>query len=594
MLKFWRLASRSVYIPLLDSMEDTYRSFSKSGRTLFVFFSTLLVVSSFGLLFILNNALIVSIPAHGGSLTEGIIGSPRFINPVLAISDADHDLTALIYSGLLKPTEEGAYVPDLAEHYEVSPDGKTYTFTLRSNVTFHDGEKVTADDIVFTISKAQDPALKSPVRANWEGVLVEKVDEGTVRFTLKSSYAPFVENLTLGILPAHLWQTVSDEEFPFSNLNTSPVGSGPFRVNSISRSPAGIPSSYDLRPFAEYALGKPYLSHMTMRFYQSESALLSALKNGDVEAASGFSPASLQDLSAFNIKRSTLNRVFGVFFNQNQSAVLRDRDVRAALQSAIDREALIELVLGGYGEALLSPVPPNIVRTSADSISTQIGSVTPAASANTDLALLARDRLLAKEWKMGENGVLQKTTGTGSKAQTQTLSFALATGNVPELRVAAESIRNTWTRMGAQVELQIFDQGDLSQNVIRPRKYDALLFGEVIGREFDLFAFWHSSQRNDPGLNIALYANASADKVLEELRATGSEEERMKLYAKFEAELEKDIPAIFLYAPDFVYSVPNDIEGLELGFIGRPSDRFLGASVWHRETEHVWPFFASR
>jgi peptide/nickel transport system substrate-binding protein len=209
-----------------------------------------------------------------------------------------------------------------------------------------------------------------------------------------------------------------------------------------------------------------------------------------------------------------------------------------------------------------------------------------------DPALAARELLIRKGWKMNDAGLLTKTVGTGSKAQTTELTFSLSTGNVPELREAAEFVKNAWERMGAEVEVKVFDQGDLSQNVIRPRKYDALLFGEVVGRELDLYAFWESSQRNDPGLNIALYANSVADRLLTELRETSSNEERERLYAEFEAELEKDIPAVFLYAPDFVYSIPNDVLGLNLGFIENPSDRFLGAYEWHREEDYVWPVFA--
>jgi peptide/nickel transport system substrate-binding protein len=162
---------------------------------------------------------------------------------------------------------------------------------------------------------------------------------------------------------------------------------------------------------------------------------------------------------------------------------------------------------------------------------------------------------------------------------------------VPELRATAEYLRQQWAKVGAKVDVKIFDQGDLSQNVIRPRKYDALLFGEVVGRELDLFAFWHSSQRNDPGLNISLYANSTADKVLEELRETSSDDKRLDLYNQFAAELKKDVPAVFLYAPDFVYSIPQDIVGVDLGFIETPSDRFLSAPQWHRETDYVWPIF---
>ena len=238
---------------LLRTATDTYESFSASGRALFLFFAAVCIASTIGRVYLLNAAFLISVPAHGGSLSEGLIGSPRFINPVLALSDSDRDLTSLIYSGLLKATPSGEYAPDLAQSYTVSPDGLTYTFTLRANDTFQDGTPVTADDVVFTIQKAQDPLLKSPVAANWDGVTVSEIDAHTVQFKLKSPYAPFVENLTIGILPKALWQNVSDDEFAFSDLNTSPVGSGPFEVGSIARNSSGIPSSYTLEAFNHYA-----------------------------------------------------------------------------------------------------------------------------------------------------------------------------------------------------------------------------------------------------------------------------------------------------------------------------------------------------
>lgn len=584
MRDFWRTATQSRSLSFLQAAEDTVRSFSATGRALFAFFAGLLILSTAGLVYQVNARLLVPVPASGGTLTEGVIGAPRFINPVLAISDADRDLTALVYSGLLKATPSGDYVPDLAESYTVSEDGRTYTFKIRPDAQFHDGEPVTADDVIFTIEKTQDAFLKSPLQANWNGVTVTKVDDKTVQFSLKQAYAPFVENLTLGILPKHLWQDISDDEFPFSDLNTSPVGSGPFRISGITRSSGGVPASYTLKAFGSYALGRPYLNAITFRFYQNEDDLVNALRTGDVEAANGLSPASLTELPSAKIDTSSLNRVFGVFFNQNQSAVLRDHDVRAALDAAVDRQALVKQVLGGYGTPLHGPVPPGLFPEPP---------AAPAAT-TTDPALLARNALIKAGWTPGPDGVLQKTTGKGKSAKTVTLEFTLATGNVPELREAAQVIQDDWQRMGAKVDVQVYNQGDLSQNVIRPRKYDALLFGEVIGRELDLFAFWSSSQRVDPGLNIAMYANSTADKILESLRATESDSERQKLYAQFEDQLAKDVPAVFLYAPDFVYTVPKDLQGVDLGFIETPSDRFLSVAQWHRETDYVWPFFAAK
>ncbi|MDO8548236.1 MAG: peptide ABC transporter substrate-binding protein [bacterium] len=588
----------------LRNASHTYESFSHSGRAVFLFFAAVSVISSIALVYLLNISLLVAVPATGGSFTEGIIGAPRFINPILAVSDSDHDLTSLIYSGLLKASPNGDYVPDLAQSYTISDDGKTYTFALRPDATFHDGTPVTAADVVFTIAKSQNPAIKSPVRANWDGVTLTEIDARTVQFVLKAPYAPFIENTTLGILPKARWQSVSDEEFSFSDLNTSPIGSGSYKIGSISRTASGIPSTYELKPFSGYALGAPYLGRLTFRFYQSENALIDALKNNEIEAASGISPATLGELKDFTVTSAPLNRVFGVFFNQNQSVVLRDRDVRQALNDAVDRDALIAQVLGGFGTPLTGPVPPNLFSSASSNTGPQLLShaipfVSAAQTTNTavaqpkeNLALTARAYLLKKGWVVGSDGTLRKTTGTGKNAVTQTLAFSLATDNVPELRAAAQYLREQWQTMGAKINVQIYDQGDISQNVIRPRKYDALLFGEVIGREVDLFAFWHSSQRNDPGLNIAAYANSTADKLLTQLRTTTTDSQRTLLYNQFNVELQKDVPAVFLYAPDFVYIVPNDLAGLDLGFIEAPSDRFLSASSWYRQSDAVWSIFA--
>lgn len=584
MRTFWRTLLKPVYLPLTDKLEDIYAAFSPSGRALFLCFSGMLIVSSVFLTYTMNERLLSAVPGYGGTLTEGIIGSPRFINPVLAISDADRDLTNLIYSGLLRATEEGKYANSLAESYTVSEDDLVYTFVLQKGALFHDGTPVTASDVVFTISKIQDPALKSPLRASWDGVVAEELNTRTVRFTLKSRYTPFIENLTVGILPKALWQNVSNEEFPFSELNTAPIGSGPFKVDSITRTPSGIPNTYDLVPFSKYTGGRAYLSHFELKLFSSEAALLTALNAGQIEAASGITPALLPQIQdeKREIVRAPLNRVFGVYYNQNQSEVLRDVQVRTALGMAIHRSDLISQVLGGYATPIDGPVPPGV-----------FGDRAPAEGTTTaaERAATAREYLLARGWKAGEDNILTKTTGTGKTASTKKLQFSLATGNVPELRASAEYLRVAWQAMGSDVDVKIFEQGDLSQNVIRPRKYDALLFGQVVGREIDLYAFWHSSQRNDPGLNVALYANATVDRALDELRSTSGEPERRALYETLRAELVRDIPALFLYTPDFVYSVPKDIMGLEMGFIETPSDRFLDVASWHRETDFVWPLF---
>jgi peptide/nickel transport system substrate-binding protein len=578
---FRQLLSWRMHVRPLSHIEEVVRSFTASGRVLFIIFAALIVGSSATLLFLVTRQFLVTIPAPGGSLNEGIIGAPRFINPLLAISDADRDLVSLTYSGLLRQ-HGGDFVPDLAESYEISDDGRTYTFTIKPDATFQDGTPVTADDIVYTVTEAQDPNVKSPKRANWDGVLVEKVSDREVRFTLKSPYAPFIENATLGVLPKHLWKDVTAEEFPFSSLNVEPVGSGPYRVTSVDRNAAGIPQTYTLAPFRAYALGRPYLSKITLTFYENEQQLLAALKSGAVEAASGISPSHLKDLSEDSVRRAPLNRVFGVFFNQNQSELLRDKTVRTALSMAVNRQKVVDEVLGGFGTPIDEPLPPGIIGgTRVNEAATE--------GTSTDPALAARSFLEKAGWTYSDaEHALVKTDK--NKKVTQILAFTLSTANVPEMRASAEEVRAAWERMGARVDVKIFEQGDLNQNVIRPRKYDALLFGEIVGRELDLFAFWHSSQRNDPGLNIALYANSTADHLLEQLRVAQTDEDRESIYRRFLSEEDKDVPAVFLYSPDFTYVLPKDIQGLNLTSVATPSERFLDVYEWHTEVDHVWSF----
>jgi len=539
---------------------------------LFVF-AVLLCGSTLAILGGLNSMLVSDIPAHGGSHTEGVVGFPRFINPLLATTDADRDLSMLIYSGLLKARPDGTLLPDLAERFEVSDDGLTYHFFIRENAVFHDGTPVTADDVIFTVSRAQDPALKSPRRASWDGVAVEKVSEREVLFTLTRPYAPFLENATLGILPSHPWKEVEIEQFPFSQLNTEAVGSGPYRISDIRRNKSGVPERYTLSSFAHYTLGEPYIEKIVLFFYSNEDDLISALKSGEVESINSIAPAKAANLTNYRIETVPLPRTFGVFFNQNQAPALANIEVRKALSLATDRERIVREVLNGYGVAINNPIPPGLI------VREKIP-IVPEQDLEEARAVLERSG-----W------VLDEETGVWSSKKDGLLSVSISTSNVPELKAAAQIVMENWTELGADVHLQIFEPSDLNINSIRPRKYDALLFGEIIGRTLDLFAFWHSSQRNDPGLNVALYANITADNLLEKGRITHDRKERDALYSDFETEVANDYAAIFLYAPEFIYVTPERISGMTLGTVTVPADRFLTVHEWFIETDQVWHFF---
>lgn len=521
------------------------------------------------------------VPAYGGVLREGVIGLPRNVNPILAVSDVDRDLSTLIYSGLMKYNDKGKIVPDLAGSYKISNDGLTYTFKLKPNVEFQDGVTLTSEDVAFTIQKIQDPTLKSPRRIDWVDVTVKVVSPTEIEFILKQPYSPFLSNTTIGIIPKHIWGSVNDDQFIFSQYNTEPIGSGMYKISSISRDNGGIPTNYTLESWRGYYDVSPFIPSLTFNFFSDEETALVSLDQGGIDSLASVSPTSALSLAddkaqAYTILSTPLPRIFGVFFNQNQAKVLSDDVVRKALDTAIDRQNIIDVVLSGYGTPIYGPVP----FVQSNSKKDQTGTSATSSIARAQM-ILEKDG-----WRMNEDGIYYFK----NKSSTLLLSFDIYTADSPDLRRAAELVKETWTDMGAQVGLKVYEANDLYQNIIRPRKYDALLFGEIIGKDRDLYAFWHSSQRNAPGLNIALYANSKTDKLLENIRTISDENERAKKYEEFDKLVQADIPAIFLYMPDFIYAVPKAVKGMSLN-LATPADRWNSIAKWYTDTERVWNIF---
>ena len=573
------LLAKEYHITSLQRIAHMLYGFTPFERLLLYLFSILLSVSTLILVVAVNQNVIVTVPASGGVLKEGTIGTPRFINPLLAISEADQDISMLVYSGLVRATPEGNLIPDLAESYEISSDGTMYTFHLRPKATFHDGTPITADDVIFTISLAQNPDIKSPKRADWEGVTAKALDSETIVFTLPNAYAPFLENAQLGILPKHLWNGISPEEFQFHALNTHPIGSGPYAIFDISKDATGAPVGYTLKAFNAFVLGKPYLSTITFTFFSNEEGLLRGFSDGTIDSFAGVTPdqAVLATRVDTQLLHADSTRVFGVFFNQNRAAVFTDRAARKALEAAVGRKNIVQSVLGGAGKVLHGPIPPALLS----------GEDTDQELPPEERAEAARQILRDDKWEFNE------MTGLWTKNK-QTLSFALATADTPELVATADALAKDWEAAGIKVDVQIYPLAEFNPNVLRPRAYDAVVFGEVVGRTLDLFAFWHSSQRNDPGLNLALYANASADRLLASARIETNKRERAKLYRDFVETLDDDKPAVFLYTPDFVYLLPKKIQGVQLGSLTSPAERFLDAYHWYTDTENVWDLFTNR
>ncbi len=530
-----------------------------------------------GILYILelNQSYVLNTPSPGGTLREGIVGIPRFVNPVLALTRADQDTVSLVYSGLMRIDTNGELVPDIAESITLLEDGVTYEINIRRDVRFHDGTPLTAHDVVFTLNLIKNPDLKSPLRGNWNDALIELMDEYRLHITLNQPYYPFIENLTVGILPSHIWSRLPTEQLPFSQYNTEPVGSGPFMIERVTRNDSGLISGYLLSP-SPYLNREPNLAHIELLFYQNETELETALLQGNIDATIFLPTARIATLDSAKYQTLTtpLPRVFAIFINQNRSPALRDLAAREALSAAINREELVNQVLAGYGVPITTPTVP-------------LKSTLESEEAVLNTATTAVDILTAGGWVRNEAGLWQKRLGDGA----ETLSVTIRTGNSPQFERTAQLVAGWWRDIGVEVQVEQYEQTGLVQSVIRTRDFQTLLFGIDLNRSQDLYPFWHSSQRDDPALNIAQYTNVTVDRLLGEARASTDTSVITEKQLEAAAIITAEVPAIFLYAPSLVYVIDNRIKPAPLTALGRPSDRFMNITEWYARTEYVWPLF---
>ncbi|MFA5773110.1 MAG: ABC transporter substrate-binding protein [Candidatus Paceibacterota bacterium] len=577
---------------------EAVASFSKKQ---FLVFVTILFVAFIFMIVLLgkiNSVFMINIPTNGGTITEGIIGVPTLISPVISLSDADKDLTSLVYSGLMRKTPEGKFIPDIAESFTVSPDGTSYTFIIKKNAKFHNGTKVTADDVIFTIEKIKDPIIKSPRKMGWDGISVSKKDDYTIVFTLAQPYISFLDNTTIGILPSSLWKSVNVNEFNLSPLNTKAIGTGPYKIKSVLKNKDGISLEYKLERFNNFSLGKPRIKYFNIISYANEKDLVKALLNHSIDQAGGISSENTESIKKgkYVIRTATLPRIFGIFFNSSKNKIFTDQTIVKAFDKAINKQEIVDQVLGGYGSMVYSPIPEKIIPSESKE--------------KYNNATIEEANLLLEKagWVKGDDGIRTKggtTTKTvtkkvGGKTVTQAvksttpvtrLSFSLTTGDTPELKQTALLIQEQLAKIGVEVDIKkVYETGQLNQ-LIRAREYEALFFGQVVNHESDLYSFWHSTQRTDPGLNIAMYNDKKADTILESIQKTLKIEDRINKYEDLAKEFTINIPAILIYSPEYLYVTSPNLNNFSIENITIPSDRFSEIYTWSADTDKVWKIF---
>ncbi|MFH0805109.1 MAG: ABC transporter substrate-binding protein [Patescibacteria group bacterium] len=532
-------------------------------------FVVLICVAFLGTRFYLRH--VEYLPRQGGTYTEALVGQPAHVNPVLAQTDVDRDLSRLVYAGLFRLDQNLQLVPDLAERYELSADKKTYTVHLRPNVRWHNGNPLLADDVLFTYDLIQDAEYGSPFASNFRGVTVTRVDDQTITFAIPQPFAPFLVNLTTGILPAHLWNDVSPVNFKLAEYNTKPVGAGPFRFRELVKDKSGTIKSYTLERNPDYYQPAPNLDQITFKLYPDFESAVGAVKNG---AASGISyipknlRSSLAKTKDLTTRSLRLPQYTALFFNQ-KVALLKTKELKQALALGVDKNRILAEALSGDGVAIDGPILDGFLGYNRDSKRYTYDA--PKAAAALD----------ALGWKVPAEGGLRQKNGAE-------LKFAITTVDQPEYVRTASILQENWEAISVGIELKIMNPQRIDKEVLKPRDYECFLYGEILGADPDPFPFWHSSQGGSGGLNLSNYGNKDVDKLLEEARQMDSTADRAKKYIDFQNIIAEEVPAIFLYAPYYTYGLPEQLHGFTETSITVPADRLAGAAEWYLKQRLGW------
>ncbi len=553
---------------------STFRKvFSLMGQREKIWLISLAVVAFFSFIWSANNAytsFTKAVPTVGGEYREGIIGQPRFINPLLASTDTDKALVRLVFSGLYKYDGNGQIVPDLAESMpEISENQKQYKVKIRQNAKWHNDKPVTADDVVFTFKTLQDTQYNSPLRSQLQSTLAEKQDDYTITFTLKDVSGPFIHNLTLPLISKAVWENVSPDEFAISEVNLKAVGSGPYLIRELNKLPDGSMQSIKLESFANFYTHRSYLDTVRLFFYNNYDDILEALHGKQIQGF-GFVPFDQSFFLDRNKKNLTtrdlaLPQYQAVFFNLNNK-VLSDRFVRVALLYATDKESLIKNIYNGNARSIAGPILPEQVE-GIDNKSYYFPEE-------------AKKLLDDAGWKVDQ------ATGIRTKNKVP-LEFTITTNDFALNVKAAETLKAQWETVNARVHLNTVPTKELTESRIRPRQFDALVFAQNIGADPDPFVFWHSSQVKNPGLNLTGFSNTTADKLINDARSSTDPAARAENYRQFQSLIISESPAIFLDQSVYVYTTDKDIKGIALNTLFDPAYRFYDLQNWYREERRV-------
>lgn len=527
---------------------------------LFTAIASLVILVMFGQRFSALSSYLPQYPVYGGAYTEGVVGTISQLNPLFsAVNSAETSATALIFSGLTKRNGSAQVIPDLAEKWEISPDGKNYTFHLRKNVKWHDGTPFSADDVIFTINTIQNPDVRSPYLDTWKGVAAAKKDSNTVVFTLPNAYSPFLTLTNVPIVPAHILQKVPARNIKISEFSTAPIGTGPYVFTELKKIRTSEEVILSSNP--DYYKKQPYIDSFTIKTYGNVDELVSGYSKREVagiEKVPTSEISSQRRLPDIRLYQAATGSYDVMFFNLRKG-VQKNISLRQAIALSVNRKDLTQKAYDGYASFIYTPIPPGFLGSNS------------ALKQNQDLAA-AKKKLADDGFVAGADGILKKGT--------EKATLRLVTSDDTEKIIEAEEIQKTLKALGIEVKIERYPLNALIQNHIRPRDFDILLISQNLGADSDLYAFWSSTQATDPGLNFSGITDRRLDKLIEQARAITNPTTRAEKYKQALQIIWDNTAAVFLVRPEYDYGVSSKIKGISISKIAEPRDRFWNVEQW--------------
>ncbi|MFA6431001.1 MAG: peptide-binding protein [Candidatus Margulisiibacteriota bacterium] len=493
----------------------------------------ILFIIGLSLLILSHPSLSILIPSQfdpNGEIRFSLGGEVSVLNPILSTDSASSAVEGAIFSGLVRVNEKLEMIPDLATKWEVSKDGKIWTFYLRKNVKWHDGVQFTAEDVKFTFDSILNPKINSVRRSDYiiEGkpIQFKVADKYKVQAILPKPYAPFLSHAGMSIIPKHL---LSGKDINTAEFNRHPVGTGPFIFKEWKTG-----DHVTLIRNDNYYFGKPLLAKITYKIIPDENSNLVALEAGEVDEAG--IPAKdysrmkkVKEINVFEFDALTY-----VYLGLNlDSPKFADKRVRQALAYATDKKQLVNLIFRGLASPAYAPSAP----------------VSWAYNAN--VPKYAYDPEKAKK-------ILKE-----AKAENLEFTILVNQGN-KEREKAAVILQQQYKKVGVKVKVRVLEWSALLKVInapTGPKDFDAVIIGWSLGLDPDGYSIWHSSQY-PKGFNFIGYKNPVVDKLLEQGRTTIDRKGRKAIYAKLWKTIADDQPYIFLWYPKAVSGISTRVGGL--------------------------------